>query len=451
MTPVTRDSTPHVVIIGGGFGGLAAARELARAPVRVTVIDRNNHHVFQPLLYQVATAGLAPSDITVPIRWRLRDQKNTNVLLAEVTAIDPAKRIVQLSDAPHEVSYDYLIVATGARHGYFGRPEWEKDAPGLKSMQDAHQIRQRFLLSFERAELAESEAERTACLTFCVIGGGPTGVELAGAMSEIARGHLFREFRNFDPRKARVILIEAGPRLLPAFPDDLAAKAKRALERLGVEVQLGTAVKDVQQGVITVGDKEIRSHTVVWAAGNVASFLGAQLGGPVDRAGRVKVEPDLSVAGHPEAFVVGDLVYLERPDGRPIPGVAPAANQTGAHAAKMILKSLRNESHSSFKYFNKGDLATIGRSKAIAAFGKFHISGTFAWLLWLFVHLLYLVGFRNRLSVLIQWGYAYFTYQRGVRLITDHWPSDTQTKLVAQSASGSPITKAVETPVRMGV
>lgn len=451
MTPVTRDSTPHVVIIGGGFGGLAAARELANAPVRVTVIDRNNHHVFQPLLYQVATAGLAPSDITVPIRWRLRDQKNTNVLLAEVSAIDPDQRIVKLSDAPHELSYDYLIVATGARHGYFGHPEWEKDAPGLKSMQDAHQIRQRFLLAFERAEVAESAEERDACLTFCVIGGGPTGVELAGAMSEISRGHLFREFRNFDPRKARVILIEAGPRLLPAFPEDLAAKAKRALERLGVEVQLGTAVKDVQKGVITVGEKQIRSHTVVWAAGNVASFLGAQLGAPVDRAGRVKVEPDLSVSGHPEVFVVGDLTYLERPDGRPIPGVAPAANQTGAHAAKMILRTLRNEPRTSFKYFNKGDLATIGRSKAIAAFGKFHISGTIAWFLWLFVHLLYLVGFRNRLSVLIQWGYAYVTYQRGVRLITDRGPTETDTKLVAASANGSPITKQVETPARTGV
>lgn len=420
-TNVAHSSTPHVIIIGGGFGGLAAAREFAKAPVRVTVIDRNNHHVFQPLLYQVATAGLAPSDITVPIRWRLRDQENTSVLLAEVTGIDPVKRIVTVSGDVPELSYDYLIVATGSRHGYFGHPEWEKDAPGLKSMQDAYQIRQRFLLAFEQAELANSDEERNACLTFAVIGGGPTGVELAGAMSEISRGHLYREFRKSDPRKARVILIEAGPRILPAFPEDLAKKAQRMLERLGVEVQLGVAVKDVQPGVITVGDKQIRSHTVVWAAGNVASFLGAQLGAPVDRAGRVKVEPDLSVPGHPEVYVIGDLTYLERPDGRPIPGVAPTANQTGAHAAKMILRTLRGQPHTPFKYFNKGELATIGRSKAVAAFGKLHLSGTLTWLLWLFVHLLYLVGFRNRLTVLIQWGYAYFTYQRGVRLIADTW------------------------------
>lgn len=420
-TNVAHSSTPHVIIIGGGFGGLAAAREFAKAPVRVTVIDRNNHHVFQPLLYQVATAGLAPSDITVPIRWRLRDQENTSVLLAEVTGIDPVKRIVTVSGDVPELSYDYLIVATGSRHGYFGHPEWEKDAPGLKSMQDAYQIRQRFLLAFEQAELANSDEERNPCLTFAVIGGGPTGVELAGAMSEISRGHLYREFRKSDPRKARVILIEAGPRILPAFPEDLAKKAQRMLERLGVEVQLGVAVKDVQPGVITVGDKQIRSHTVVWAAGNVASFLGAQLGAPVDRAGRVKVEPDLSVPGHPEVYVIGDLTYLERPDGRPIPGVAPTANQTGAHAAKMILRTLRGQPHTPFKYFNKGELATIGRSKAVAAFGKLHLSGTLTWLLWLFVHLLYLVGFRNRSTVLIQWGYAYFTYQRGVRLIADTW------------------------------
>lgn len=450
--PVARSSTPHVVIIGGGFGGLAAARELASAAVRVTVIDRNNHHVFQPLLYQVATAGLAPSDITVPIRWRLRDQKNTTVLLAEVTGIDPVKRVVRLGDNGDELSYDYLIVASGARHGYFGHPEWEQHAPGLKSMHDAYEIRQRFLLAFERAEVAPTEAERAACLTFVVIGGGPTGVELAGAMSEISRGHLYREFRRIDPRKARVILIEAGPRLLPAFPEGLAAKAKRALERLGVEVQLGIAVTDVKNGVVSLGANHIQSHTVVWAAGNVASFLGAQLGAPVDRAGRVKVEPDLSVPGHPEVFVVGDLTYLERPDGRPIPGVAPTANQTGAHAAKMILRTLRNQPHTAFKYFNKGELATIGRSKAVAAFGKLHLSGTLTWFLWLFVHLLYLVGFRNRLSVLIQWGYAYFTYQRGVRLIADTWHRGPETPLVSAPGSvAAPATKDVETNVRAGV
>lgn len=450
--PVVRSTTPHVIIIGGGFGGLAAARELANAAVRVTVIDRNNHHVFQPLLYQVATAGLAPSDITVPIRWRLRDQKNTTVLLAEVTGIDPVKRVVRLGTDGEELSYDYLIVASGARHGYFGHPEWEAHAPGLKSMHDAYEIRQRFLLAFERAEVAPTEAERAACLTFVVIGGGPTGVELAGAMSEISRGHLYREFRRIDPRKARVILIEAGPRLLPAFPEGLAAKAKRALERLGVEVQLGVAVTDVKDGTVSLGANHIQSHTVVWAAGNVASFLGAQLGAPTDRAGRVKVEADLSVPGHPEVFVVGDLTYLERADGRPIPGVAPTANQTGAHSAKMILRTLRNQPRKPFKYFNKGELATIGRSKAVAAFGKLHLSGTLTWFLWLFVHLLYLVGFRNRLSVLIQWGYAYFTYQRGVRLIADTWHRAPGTPLTSVSSGvASPVTKDVEANVRAGV
>ena len=415
----THDTRPHVVIVGGGFGGLAAARELASEQVRITLIDRNNHHVFQPLLYQVATAGLAPSDITVPIRWRLRSQKNTTVLLGEVTAIDPAARVIKLSGEPNEISYDFLIVAAGARHGYFGHPEWEKDAPGLKSMQDAHDIRQRFLLAFEHAEVALTDDERNAALTFVVIGGGPTGVELAGAMVEMAHGKLYREFRQSDPRKARVILIEAGPRILPTFPEGLATKARAALEHLGAEISLGAAVTKVEAGAVWLDERQIRAETVVWAAGNVASFLGAQLGAPVDRAGRVKVEPDLSVPGHPEVYVVGDLCYVERADGRPVPGVAPTANQTGAHAAKMIISTLRARPHSPFRYFNKGELATIGRSKAVAAFGKLHLSGTLTWLLWLFVHLLYLVGFRNRLSVLIQWGYAYLTYQRGVRIISN--------------------------------
>lgn len=417
----TGSGVPHVVIIGGGFGGLAAARELSKAPVRITLVDRNNHHVFQPLLYQVATAGLAPSDITVPIRWRLRNQKNAMVLLADVTSIDVNARTVQLDEAPLQLTYDYLIVASGARHAYFGHPEWEKFAPGLKSMEDAHEIRQRFLLAFERAEAATTDEERDANLTFVVIGGGPTGVELAGAMSEIAHGKLFREFRRIDPRKARVLLIEAGSRILPTFPEDLAAKARGALERLGAEVQTGSPVTKVEGDAVWLGEKKIATRTIVWGAGNVASFLGAQLGAPTDRAGRVKVAKDLSVPAHPEIFVVGDLAYVEREDGRPVPAVAPTANQTGAHAARMIRNTLTNRPRAPFKYFNKGDLATIGRSKAIAAFGKLHLSGTLTWLLWLFVHLLYLVGFRNRLSVLIQWGYAYLTYQRGVRLISDTW------------------------------
>lgn len=416
-----RDQVPHVVIIGGGFGGLAAARALSKAPVRVTVVDRNNHHVFQPLLYQVATAGLAPSDITVPIRWRLRNQRNVTVLLADVTGIDPAAGTVQLGGNPDELKYDFLVVAAGARHGYFGHPEWEASAPGLKSMEDAHEIRQRFLLAFERAEMATTDAEREAQLTFVVIGGGPTGVELAGAMSEIAHGKLHREFRRSDPRRARVLLIEAGPRLLPSFPEDLASKAKQMLERLHVEVQVGVPVTRVERDAVWVGEKKIVAHTIVWGAGNVASFLGAQVGGATDRAGRVKVSPDLSVPAHPEVFVVGDLSYVERADGRPVPAVAPTANQTGAHAAKMIINTLNNRPRTPFEYFNKGELATVGRSKAVAAFGKLHLSGTLTWLLWLFVHLLYLAGFRNRLTVLIQWGYAYLTYQRGVRLISDTW------------------------------
>lgn len=276
----SRDRVPHVVIIGGGFGGLAAARELSKAPVRITLVDRNNHHVFQPLLYQVATAGLAPSDITVPIRWRLRNQQNASVLLADVTSINPAARTVQLGVEPHELSYDFLIVASGARHGYFGHPEWEKAAPGLKSMQDAHEIRQRFLLAFERAEAATTDEERAAQLTFVVIGGGPTGVELAGAMSEIAHGKLHREFRHIDPRRARVILIEAGARLLPSFPEDLASKAQHMLERLGAEVQLGKPVSNVEVDTVWVGETKIPTRTIVWAAGNIASFLGAQLDAP---------------------------------------------------------------------------------------------------------------------------------------------------------------------------
>ncbi|MBC8089216.1 MAG: NAD(P)/FAD-dependent oxidoreductase [Phycisphaerae bacterium] len=417
----SRDHVPHVVIIGGGFGGLAAARELSKAPVRITLVDRNNHHVFQPLLYQVATAGLAPSDITVPIRWRLQNQQNATVLLAEVTAIDPEAKTVQLDVEPNQLRYDFLVVAAGARHAYFGHPEWEAAAPGLKSIEDAHEIRQRFLLAFEHAEMAATEEERAAHLTFVVVGGGPTGVELAGAMSEIARGKLHREFRRSDPRKARVLLIEAGPRLLPSFPEDLASKAKHMLERLHVEVQTGVPVTRVERDAVWVGEQKIAAHTIVWGAGNVASFLGAQVGGTTDRAGRVKVSPDMSVPAHPEIFIVGDLSYVERPDGRPVPAVAPTANQTGAHAAKMIVNTLNNRPRTPFKYFNKGELATIGRSKAIAAFGKIHLSGTLTWLLWLFVHLLYLAGFRNRLSVLIQWGYAYLTFQRGVRLISDTW------------------------------
>jgi NADH dehydrogenase len=415
-TPSTSQDLPHVVIIGGGFGGLAAARALAKAAVRITLLDRENHHTFQPLLYQVATAGLAPSDITVPIRWRLRNQRNATVLLAEVIGIDTAARTVTLDDQ-RALSYNFLIVATGARHAYFGHPEWEQFAPGLKSIDDADDMRQRFLLAFERAERATDAATRAANLTFVVVGGGPTGVELAGTMVDIAHGPLSEDFRQINTRTSRVLLVEAGPRILPAFHEDLSRAAKKDLEGLGVEVRLGTPVTDIDAVSVTIGTERIDTRTVFWAAGNEASPLGRMLDAETDRAGYVEVAPDCSIPAHPEVFVVGDLAIMRRADGRPAPAVAPTANQTGGHAARMILATLQGQTRTPFKYFDKGDLATIGRHKAVAAFGRIHLRGHLAWFLWLFVHLLYLVGFRNRVSVLVQWGWAYVTYQRGVRLI----------------------------------
>jgi NADH dehydrogenase len=411
------DTRPHVVIIGGGFAGLSAARELASARVRITLVDRANHHTFQPLLYQVATAGLAPSDITVPIRWRLRKQKNTTVLLADVRALDPVGQTVTLDDGT-TLSWDFCVVATGARHAYFGHPEWEAHAPGLKSIEDALDIRQRFLLAFERAERSASAEERAACLTFVIVGGGPTGVELAGAIPDIARKALVREFRNIDTRDTRVILVEAGPRLLPAFPASLSAAATRDLRALGVDVRLGAPVTAVDARYVHIGAERIPTRTVLWAAGNVASPLGAMTGAPVDRAGRVQVALDCSVPGHPNVFVAGDLAIVARADGTPAPAVAPTANQTGRHAARMIRATLAGKTRAAFRYLHKGDLATIGRHKAVAVFATLRLSGYLTWFLWLFVHLMYLVGFRNRATVLLQWAYAYFTYQRGVRLIT---------------------------------
>ncbi len=407
---------PHVIIIGGGFAGLAAARELRHAPVRITLIDRNNHHTFQPLLYQVAMAGLAPSDITVPIRWRLRHQANTTVLLGEVVRIDPVARTVHLDD-DREIAYHYAILASGARHDYFGHDEWEQFAPGLKGIEDAFDIRQRFLIAFERAERTLDPATRAAQLTFVVVGAGPTGVELAGTIPDIAKRSFRRDFRNIDTSTTRVLLVEAGPRILPTFPDDLSAAAQRDLVSLGVEVRLGAPVTHIEEGAVWIGDERIATHSVFWAAGNVASPLGRMLSAPTDRAGRVKVNADCSVPGHPELFVVGDLCYIERADGRPVPAVAPTANQTGAHAGRMVRRLLEAKPTAAFEYFHKGDLATIGRHKAVAAFGRLHLSGYLTWFLWLFVHLMYLVGFRNRLSVLLQWAWAYVTYQPGVRLI----------------------------------
>ncbi len=404
------------MILGGGFGGIRAARALRTAPVRITLIDRTNHHVFQPLLYQVATAGLAGSDIASPIRWMLRHQRNATVLMSEVSAIDPERRVVALDDALPDLEYDYLIAATGARHSYFGHGEWEAHAPGLKSLEDALAIRRRFLIAFELAEKTDDSEERQALLTFVLVGGGPTGVELAGVMQEIARA-MRSDFRRTDTRQTRVILLEGGPRVLPSFPESLSKRAHQDLLDLGVEVRVNALVTRVESEAVWIGDERIATRTVFWAAGNEASRIGQSLGARHDRAGRVEVEPDLSVRGHPEIFVIGDLAIV-RQDGKQVPAVAPAAMQMGTAAARNIRHDLRGEPRVSFRYRNKGDLATIGRHKAIADFGKFHVTGRLAWWLWLFVHIMYLVGFRNRLSVLLQWAYAYVTYQRGVRLIT---------------------------------
>jgi NADH:ubiquinone reductase (H+-translocating) len=411
---------PHVVIIGAGFGGLYAARALRDAPADVTVVDRTNHHVFQPLLYQVATATLTPTDIAAPIRWLLRSQKNAEVILAEVTSIDTGSRVVRCADGL-ELHYDFLIVAAGARHAYFGHAEWEARAPGLKSIEDAIELRRRWLLAFERAERATTPAERDANLTFVIIGGGPTGVELAGMLPTIARHALPRDFRHIDTTKARIILIEGGPRILPTFPEDLSEHAKKDLEDLGVEVRTSTMVTEVGDGVVVAGGERIDTRTVFWAAGNAASSLGASLGVPRDRMGRVEVNDDLSIPGHPEVFVVGDMAVLHT-RGKPVPGVAPAAMQSGRTAARNILHTIRREGREPFRYVNKGDLATIGRFKAVGVLAGQHLSGLIAWWTWLLVHIMYLAGFRNRLVVLLEWGYSLFTYQRGSRLITADTP-----------------------------
>jgi NADH:quinone reductase (non-electrogenic) len=409
---------PHVVILGGGFGGLAAARVLGRHDVRVTVVDRRNHHVFQPLLYQVATSGLSAPDIAAPIRHILR-RPNTEVLLAEARGVDLARRTVVLADG--EVAYDALIVATGATHSYFGHADWEAHAPGLKTLEDALEIRRRVLLAYEKAERETDEAARRRWLTFVVIGAGPTGVEMAGALAEIARLTLRKDFRRIDPASARVVLVEAADRVLPPYPPDLSAKAQRQLERLGVEVRLGAAVTGVERDAVQLGAERIDARTIVWAAGVAASPLGRTLSPQVDRAGRVPVEPDLTLAGHPEVSIVGDLVALQQ-DGRPVPGVAPAAMQMGRHAAKNVVGALRGEPRRPFRYVDKGSLATIGRKAGVADLGRVHVSGLLAWLAWLLIHVFFLIGFRNRLVVMSDWAWAYFTHQRFARLILDLGP-----------------------------
>jgi len=404
------------VIVGGGFGGLYAARALKRDDVDVLLLDRTNHHLFQPLLYQVATATLAPTDITAPIRWLLRKQRNATVLMEEVGHVDTARRVVLTTDG-REHAYDYLIVATGARHAYFAHPEWETLAPGLKSVDDAIELRRRILTAFERAELIEDPEERAAWLTFIVVGGGPTGTELAGMLPTIARHALGRDFRRIDPTSARVILVEVGPKILPSYPDELSEHARRDLTNLGVDVRTGTLVSEIGQHHVVAGGERIHAHTILWAAGNAASPLGRDLHVTLDRAGRVPVAPDLSVPGWRDVFVIGDLAATTT-NGKPVPGVAPAAMQMGALAAKNIRRDLEQRERVPFRYRNKGDLATIGRYRAIADFGRLRVTGSLAWWFWLFLHILYLAGFRNRISVLVEWAYSYFTYERGARLIT---------------------------------
>lgn len=418
MLPMTQHVTrPRVVVIGAGFAGLNAAKALARAPVDITVVDRKNHHTFQPLLYQVALAVLSPAEIASPVRTVLRRAANTEVLLGEVTGFDLHKRLVLLDDL--DLPYDYLIVAAGATHAYFGHPEWEEFAPGLKTLEDATEIRRRILMAFETAE-REVIAHRTAPpLNFVVVGAGPTGVELAGAISDIAGRHLTKEFRSIDPRQSRIILLEGGPRVLPTYPEDLSASAERQLKEMGVEVRTNAMVTNIEAGVVSVGKEKIPASVILWGAGVSASPLGRMLGVPVDKAGRVIVQPDLTVPGHPEVFVTGDLASAMRRNGQPVPGVAPAAIQMGKFAACQIKRSVAGKPSEKFEYLDKGSLATIGRSHAVADFGKFHISGYFAWLAWLFIHLLFLVGFRNRVFVMSEWAWAYLAYNHSARLITD--------------------------------
>lgn len=408
---------PRVVIIGGGFGGLRAAQRLRGKEVAVTLVDRRNHHVFQPLLYQVATAGLSPGDIASPIRWILRRQRNVEVLLEDVSRIDPAAHTVQFRDG-EACRYDYLIVAAGATHAYFGHDDWRPHAPGLKTLEDALEIRRRVLLAFEAAERDSVIAQRPARLTFVIVGGGPTGVELAGALAEIARQTLAQDFRHFDPRAARIMLIEAGPTILSAFPAKLRDAARRDLERLGVEVRTGVAVTRIGPHVVAAGSETIEASTVLWAAGVAASPLGASLGVPLDRAGRVLVNPELTIPGHADVFVIGDLASLAGRDGRPLPGVAQVAIQMGEHAAHNIVRATEGQPLRPFHYRDLGNMATIGRASAIADLPIAQLKGVVAWLAWLFVHIWALIGFRNRILVMIQWAWAYVSYQRAVRLIT---------------------------------
>ncbi|MGA9040933.1 MAG: NAD(P)/FAD-dependent oxidoreductase [Terriglobales bacterium] len=434
-------TTPRILIVGAGFGGLQAARRLARYPVQITLVDQRNYHTFQPLLYQVATAGISPGEIAAPVRRILRNQENVEVLMGEVLGFDLEKRVAKLADL--EIAYDYLIVAAGASHAYFGHDEWEPMAPGLKTIEDALEIRRRVLLAFELAERSAASGEGQVQLNFVVVGGGPTGVELAGTLAEIARHALANEFRSIDPKHSRIILVEGGPRVLPSYADDLSRSAEKQLQRLGVEVRTSAMVTGVEPSAVLIGNTRLPAAVILWAAGVAASPLGKSLGVPLDRAGRVLVSPDLSIPGHREVFVIGDLAALKDKDGKPLPGVAPVALQEGTAAARNIGRDLQGQPRKDFHYLDKGSLATIGRAAAVGQLGKIHISGFIAWLAWLFIHVFFLIGFRNRLFVMIQWAWSYVTYERGARLITGDqtlpsWPELRSEKDASQETSRKP-------------
>lgn len=413
---------PHVVIIGGGFGGLEAAKKLGSESVQLTVIDRTNHHLFQPLLYEVATAALSPADIAAPIRAVLTKHENIEVILAEVQSIDVAAKTV--NTAERAISYDFLILATGSRHSYFGNDEWEKVAPGLKSLEDAVEIRRRLLMAFEYAEKIEDEAARRAAMTFAIIGGGPTGVEMAGAIAEISRYTLAKDFHHINPSDARVILVEGGDRILSGFPEKLSESALKQLQEIGVEVRLNARATNLSDAGLEIGGEFIPCRVKIWAAGNAASVLGKSLGAPLDRAGRVIVNEDLTIPDHPEVQVIGDLAHFAHQTGQPLPGVSPVAMQQGRHAADNILWMIDGRKPQRFWYNDKGSMATIGRNKAVADLNFVQFSGRLAWLAWLFVHIMFLVGFRNRVAVLLQWAWAYFTFNKGARLITRNFQAE---------------------------
>jgi NADH:ubiquinone reductase (H+-translocating) len=432
-------AVPHIVIIGAGFGGLNAALKLARQSVRVTLIDRRNHHTFQPLLYQVATAGLSPGEIASPIRWIFAGRRNVEVVLGEVHDLDLDRRVVKVAD--RELPYDYLIVAAGSSHAYFGHDEWEPLAPGLKTIEDAIEIRRRVLLAFELAERRAASGGGQVQLNFVVVGGGPTGVELAGTLSGIARRALVDEFNSIDPKSTRTILLEGGPRVLPVYPEDLSRSAEEQLRALGVEVHTSAMVTGIEPAAVIMGNTRVPAAVIIWAAGVAASPLGKKLGAPTDRSGRVLVNPDLSIPGHANVFVIGDLASLTQANGQPVPGLAPAAIQEGKATAGNILCDLEGKPRKDFHYLDKGSLATIGRAAAVGEFGKIHISGFLAWIAWLTVHIFFLIGFRNRILVLIQWAWSYFTYERGAQLITGDQTLPGWTELTREEKSSNKATR----------